>query len=107
MLGPGQVQNFVWLIWIQTVSLSDLVFAGHIVWLHIHVAFSRFCFTHYLLMSSVDNLWILIRLDILTFDILVGHIPQLITLVNSLGPDQVQNFVAPDLDILIELVLII
>ena len=28
-------------------------------------------------------------------------------LVNSLGPDQVQNFVAPDLDILIELVLII
>ena len=51
--------------------------------------------------------WMLIRLDILTFDILVGHIPRLITLVNSLGPDQVQNFVAPDLDILIELVLII
>ena len=51
--------------------------------------------------------WMLIRLDILTFDILVGHIPLLITLVNSLGPDQVQNFVAPDLDILIELVLII
>ena len=50
--------------------------------------------------------WMLIRLDILTFDILVGHIPLLITLVNSLGPDQVQNFVAPDLDILIELVLI-
>ena len=40
--------------------------------------------------------WMLIRLDILTFDILVGHIPLLITLVNSLGPDQVQNFVAPD-----------
>ena len=51
--------------------------------------------------------WMLIRLDILTFDILVGHIPLLILLVNSLGPDQVQNFVAPDLDILIELVLII
>ena len=47
----------------------------------------------------------LIRLDILTFDILVGHIPLLITLVNSLGPDQVQNFI--DLDILIDLVLII
>ena len=51
--------------------------------------------------------WMLIRLDILTFDILVGHIPLLIKLVHSLGPDQVQNFVAPDLDILIELVLII
>ena len=51
--------------------------------------------------------WMLIRLDILTFDTFVGHIPLLITLVNSLGPDQDQNFVAPDLDILIEYVLII